>query len=250
MGSQLTEKDLEELAAQAPEAPAGELECPECGRTFTSQASLNGHLAAHRGGAKGRSKAQASRERPKGKQTTPGKPAVGLEGSARTIVNKAVANTQGVGALLAAIPFTAHLGMTIAGYVDPETKEVRVRSRAAIAGDILLGNLASASTPDEIQRATQIVELLRRYNMIFEGGDLANLGASLAVAVAVDARMIPPDFGVKLGPVEIPLVAMTIGDVVAELDRQGLYDQPEPGPPPPSYTVEDVEGIDGGVTAT
>jgi C2H2-type zinc finger len=257
LGTQLTDQDLEELAARAPAgatspAGAGELECPECGRTFSSQASLNGHLAAHRGGAKGRTKAQASRERPKGKHTTPDKP-VGLEGSARSVVNKAVANTQGVGALLASIPFTAHVGLTIAGYIDPDTKQVRVASRAAMAGDILIGHLAAAQTPDEIQRAAQIVELLRRYNSIFEGGELFNVGASLAVAAAVDARVIPPDFGVKLGPMEVPVVALTIGDVVAELDRQGLYEQQAPaGPgetPPPTYPG-DVEEIVGDVTAT
>lgn len=253
MATTLTPEEAE--AALAGGAPPGELECLECGRSFTSQAALNGHLAAHRGGAKGRSKAQASRERPKGAAATAGK-AVGLEGAARTIVNKAVANTQTVGALLAAIPYTAHLGLTIAGYTDPDTKLVTVRSRAAMAGDILLGHLASAQTPDEIQRAAQIVELLRRYNMIFEGGDLANVGASLAVAVAVDARMIPPDFGVKLGPIEIPVVQLTIGDVVAELDRQGLYSPaedgayPGPGDTAPPRPPGEAEEILGDVTQT
>jgi len=252
MATTLTPEEAE--AALAGASPA-ELECSECGRTFASQSALNGHLAAHRGGAKGRTKAQASRERPKGAAATAGK-AVGLDGAARTVVNKAVGNAQTVGALLAAIPYTAHLGLTIAGYTDPDTKLVTVRSRAAMAGDLLLGHLASAQTPDEIQRAAQIVEVLRRFNMIFEGGDLANLGASIGVAIAVDARMIPPDFGVKLGPVEIPVVQLTIGDVVAELDRQGLYSPAEDGPYPgpgdaaPPRPPGEAEEIAGDVTAT
>lgn len=248
MNSQLTAEDLERLAAQGEEAEL--LVCPECERTFSSQAALNGHLAAHRGKSKGSKAAQASRERPKPK----GSANAGLDGAARAIVNKAVGNTQAVGALLAAIPFTAHTGLTIAGMVDPETKRVIVRSRAVVAGEILLGQLAAATSQDELQRAAQVLELLRRYNAIFEYSALGDVVGSIGIAAAVDARLIPPDFRVKLGAFELPIVEATIGDVVAELDRQGMY-EPAPGEQPPPSPPErnsepGAEVILGDVTET
>src|SRR5258708_2967122 len=83
--------------------------------------------------------------------------AAGRGGAARAIVNKAGGNAQTIGALLAAFPFTAHTGLTIAGMVDPQTKRVVVRSRAVVAGEILLGQLAAATSQDELQRAAQIL---------------------------------------------------------------------------------------------
>jgi hypothetical protein len=246
LSTQLTAEDLAALEGGDPE----QLVCPECERSFSSQAALNGHLASHRGKAKTAKAAQASRERPKPK----GSPSAGLDGAARAIVNKAVANTQTVGALLAAFPFTAHTGLTIAGMVDPQTKRVIVRSRAVVAGEILLGQLAAATSQDELQRAAQILELLRRYNSIFEYSALGDVVVSVGVAAAVDARLIPPDFQVKLGPLEIPIVQTAIGDVVAELERQGMY-EPAPGesspyPPAPENTEPGAEVIAGDVTET
>lgn len=258
MSQQFTEEDLAALTANG--TPDGaEFICPECGRgPFASQAALNGHLAAHRGkGGKAVAKAlregqgaASSRERPKAK----GSPFAGLDNAARGIVNKAVANTQTVGAVLAAIPFTAHTGLAIAGMIDPQTKAVVVRSRAVVAGEILMGQLASATSQDELQRAAQILELLRRYNAIFEYSALGDVVGSLGVAAAVDARLIPPDFRIKFGAFEIPLVEAAIGDVVAELDRQGMY---EPGPgeqappqPPVENTEPGAEVIPGDVTET
>jgi hypothetical protein len=246
LSTQLTEEDLEAIAAEAPE----QLVCPECGKTFGSPAALNGHLAAHRGKSKTAKAAQSSRERPKPK----GSPSAGLDAAARVIVNKAVANTQTVGAVLAAIPFTAHTGLAIAGMIDPQTKQVLVRSRAVVAGEILLGQLAAASSQDELQRAAQILELLRRYNSIFEYSALGDVVGSIGVAAAVDARLIPPDFRLKVGMFEVPIVEATIGDVVAELERQGMY-EPAPGesppyPPAPDNSEPGAEVIAGDVTET
>jgi C2H2-type zinc finger len=216
MSSQITEEDVAALGA---ETPSGEtLECPECGRPFSSAASLNGHLASHRGKAKG--KAQASRQRAGGKAP----PSGGLESIARTVVNKAIANTQVVGGFVMLV--APHLGLAIAGLRDAQTQKVIVRSRAEITGGILLSNIAAAQTAEQIQRAAQILELLRRYNSIFEASALGDVVFSLAIAGAVDARLIRPDFKLKVGQLELPVVQATIGDVVAELEREGLYDQP------------------------
>ncbi len=251
MGTQLTEEDLR---AAGLDAETELLECPECGRTFGSAAALNGHLAAHRGkqaaGRKAAAGARDSRERPKPK----GSPSGGLDPAARAVINKAVANTQAVGALLTAIPFTTHTGLTIAGLVDPQTKQVIVRSRAIVAGEILSGQIAAATSQDELQRAAQILELLRRYNTIFEYSALGDVAGSLLVAAAVDARLVPPDFRVKVGALELPIVEAAIGDVVHELDRQGFYEaapgeQPPPEPPAPN-TEPGAETIAGDVTQT
>lgn len=233
--------------AAAPDQAAAELECPECGRTFTSQASLNGHLAAHRGRGAKAGRAQATRERPRTSTPAPAKIA-GLSGEARTVVNKAVANTQTVGALLSLV--APHTGLTIAGYRDPQTGAEVVRSRAAVAGDILLGHIAAAQSADELQRAAQILELLRRYNSIFEYSALGDVAGSLVVAAAIDARVIRPDFKLKVGQLELPVVEATIGDVVQELDRQGLYAEAPPNPEDGGQAPAPAETVEGGVEAT
>lgn len=242
----LTEEELAQAVADLP-AEGAELVCPECGRPFGSPAALNGHLAAHRGKAKGR--AEASRER--GKNKPP--PSGGLESSGRTVVNKAIANVQTVAGFAAM--FAPHVGLTIAGLRDPQTQKWIVRSRAEIAGGILLGHIAGARTPDEIQRAAQILQLLSRFNSIFEASALGDVVGSIAVAAAVDARIIPVDFKVKVGQLELPIVTATIGDVVAELEAQGLYDAPPPeqAPPAPSGSSNGPAGaelVSGGVEAT
>jgi C2H2-type zinc finger len=247
MGTQLTEEDLAALAQGSPDGAGAELECPECGRMFSSQASLNGHLASHRGG-KAKSRAQASRERP----PTPAGKAVGLDGAARTIVNKAVANTQTVGAFLAAT-VAPHTGLAIAGLKDPRTKQVIVRSRAEVMGEIILGQLASATSPDEMQRAARMIELLRRYNALFEYTAFGDVAGSLAVAGLVDARVIPADFKIQFGNIELPVAVATIGDVVAYYEDQGLYEappKPGPGDEPPPRPPGEAEEIAGGVEAT
>lgn len=233
----------EDVAALAGGEAAEELACPECGRTFESQAALNGHLSAHRGKAKGR--AQASRQRAANKPP----PATGIDAAAKTIVNKAIANTQFIGGVVMIV--APHLGLAISGLRDPQTQKIIVRSRAEIAGGILLSNIAAAQTPEELQRAAQIVELLRRFNTIFEYTALGDVVGSLAIAAAVDARLIPPTYKVKIGALELPIVESTIGDVVAELEAQGLYDEQMVEPTSPDGTSpEGAEVIAGDVTAT
>jgi len=246
---ELSPEELEALRQIA--VDPSEFVCPVCGKAFASENALNGHQAAHRtAGAKPASKARASRERPAPPKDKAARSAgAGLDAAAKNIVSKAVANTQSVGLLLFMV--APHLGLAIAGAKDPRTNQVVVRSRAEVAGQILLGNLAAASSAEELQRAAQIVELLRRYNAIFEYSALGDLAGSLAVAAAIDARLIQPDFRIKVGQLELPVVSMTIGDVVEELERQGMYQAAEPSDessPPPSPPGE--EFVEGGVENT
>ena len=245
MGPEVTAEDVEAAVGRLDqEAPAETVfVCDECGREFASENALNGHLSAHRGkpAGAGKSRAAASRERPK----TPPAKLAGIAGEARSIVNKAVANTQTIGAFLMMV--APHTGLAIAGLRDPNSKRVIVRSRAEVAGEILLGQIASATSSDEIERAARIVELLRRYNSMFDYSAIGDLAGSIAVAAAIDARFIRPDFKVKVGQFELPIVQATIGDVVAELEREGLYaeapaDEAEAPAGPPAEGPETIEG--------
>lgn len=234
--------------------------CPECGREFPTVQAMRGHLASHRG--------KQATQKPGAQPPGAGQPGRAaqvtisqlLDAAGKETVRKAVKNAKTVGNLLA---FGApHLGLTIAGQ-DPAQQSaewrvenpgaIYVRSRAELAGELVL----EIRDPDVLR---QVLRILTAFNALFEVEKVAELGGSLVVATAVDVRVIPPDFKMRVGPMELPIAEATIGDVVAEWSRRGLYEQGGPPPAegggdghpawPPAGDQPGAEVIEGGVTNT
>ena len=241
MSVQLT---AEEAAAALGSAPKlEEFICLTCGRVFDSQAKLNGHQAWHKTPA-GK---QAKKPEPP-KQETQRPITAALAEGAKATVEKAVRNTKALGHFPLVMALAPHTGLALAGLKD-EGGRVIVRSRAELAGQLIM-EIRDA----EVLR--QVIAWLERYNALFELSAAADLVGSLAVAGAVDARVIPPDFTVKL-PVggmqlELPVVQAAIGDVTAELAARGLYETPEAAPETPGNNGQTPGGeqIAGGVEST
>lgn len=234
--------------------------CPECGREFPTVQAMRGHLASHRG-----KQARAGQTGPPGGaqgaiRREPVSIAQLLDAAGKETVRKAVKNAKTVGNLLA---FGApHVGLAIAGQ-DPAQQSpewrlenpgaIYVRSRAELAAELIL----EIRDPDVLR---QVLRILTAFNALFEVEKVAELGGSLIVATAVDVRVIPPDFKMRVGPMELPIAEATIGDVVAEWQRRGLYEQGGPPPPgggdgghpawPPSGGQPGAEVVEGGVTNT
>jgi hypothetical protein len=222
----------DESAAQA----EGSFACPECGREFETLQAMRGHLASHK-------------RQPKKPEPKPAEKGISptLDAAAKATVAKAVRNTKALANFPLVMAVAPHTALAIAGLETPE-RGIVVRSRADLAGQLIL-EIHDA----EVLRQT--LRLLSAYNSLFEMTAAAELVTSVAIAGAVDARAIPPDFKIKMGPLELPIAEAAIGDVVKEWERRGLYvaaavDQaPEEGGPA-TGTPPGAEVIEGGVTET
>lgn len=244
MSEQLTDQE----AAQVLNG-ASETTCPFCGKEFESVHAMRGHLASHRRQA---SSGAATAKTPPGK-AEPRQPVVSvtqlLDAAGRQIVAKAVKNAKADAHILMFV--VPHVGLALAGQEsDPKTGALAVRSRAEMAGELIL----EIRDPDVLRT---VLRILGAYNSVHEMTKAGELVTSLAVAGAVDARAIPPDFKISAGPIEFPIAEATIGDVVAEWSRRGLYEQPPEGgegpehPPfPPTGAQPGAEVVRGGVEST
>jgi len=227
----------DESAGQA----EGPFACPECGREFETVAAMRGHQASHS-------------RKPAPKKPEPRTPAdkekgisAALDAAAKATVLKAVRNTKALANFPLIMAVAPHTALAIAGLESPE-RGVVVRSRAELAGQLVL----EIHDPEVLR---QTLRLLNAYNSLFEMTAAAELVASVAIAGAVDARAIPPDFKIKMGPLELPIAEAAIGDVVKEWERRGLYvaaavDQAPDGEGPPMGTPPGAEVVEGDVTAT
>lgn len=234
--------------------PAGGLYCPTCGAgPFEKQISLKNHQRAHaKDGAAG------ARER--------GPSGAGVPAGFKAELDKAVTNTIGAGVLLANV--SPHMGITIAGVQDRNTKEWVVKSRAVVTGEILL-----SYAQGDAERAAQIYRLLRAYNRVFESGAIFEVGASLGAAAIADGTMIRASIAgqdpseaarqaaertVRLPLVgDVPLVRMAIPDVVEFVQENMLEPPAEPGPTANGSgrqrrkaPAKGAEVVEGGVTNT
>lgn len=234
--------------------------CPECGREFETVQAMRGHLASHRRGAsQDRAKQPPGAGTPKRAETV----AVSqlLDTAGREVVAKAVKNAKADAHILAFV--APHVGLAISGQ-DPDKQPAEwrrdnpgaifVQSRAELAGELIL----EIRDPDVLRT---VLRVLTAYNSLHEFTKGGKLIGDLAVAGAVDARVIPPDFKIEYGPIQLPIAEATIGDVVAEWERRGLYQRPEGPPPegaedgehppwPPTGQPPGAEVVQGGVENT
>ena len=221
--------------------PEGPFACPECGREFESLPAMRGHLASHK-----RQPAKPSRQAEKPVEKVVSQ---ALDAAARQTVAKAVRNTKALANFPLVMAVAPHTGLAIAG-LTLESGEVVVRSRADLAGQLIL----EIRDPEVLR---QTLRLLNAYNSLFEMTAAAELVTSIGIAGAVDARVIPPDFKIKMGPLELPIAEAAIGDVVHEWERRGLYAAADAGAAPdeqqqpaPTGTPPGAEVVEGGVTET
>jgi hypothetical protein len=202
---------------------AGEATCPICGREFESIQAMRGHLASHKRQAEQAAKA-AKGAAPPARQAVVSVVQL-IDAGGRQIVAKAVKNAKADAHILMFV--APHVGLAIAGQEagkpgDEDPGRLPVRSRAEMAGELIL----EIKDPDVLRT---VLRILGAYNSVHEMTKAGELVTGLGVAAAVDARAIPPDFKLQAGPIEFPIAEATIGDVVAEWTRRGLYEQPEPG---------------------
>lgn len=225
----------DESAGQA----EGPFACPDCGREFDTLQAMRGHQASHS-------------RKPAPKKPEPKAPAekgisAALDAAAKATVLKAVRNTKALANFPLVMAVAPHTALAIAGLETPERGLV-VRSRAELAGQLVL----EIHDPEVLR---QLLRILNAFNSLFEMTAAAELVTSVAIAGAVDARAIPPDFKIKMGPLELPIAEAAIGDVVKEWDRRGLYvaaavEQAAEEGGPAMGTPPGAEVVEGGVEGT
>ena len=234
MADPITAEDLKAAGLDG-EAPGGFV-CPECGKSFETPNGLRFHNIKHlreKGElppAPGRkTPASASRERAKPSKVA----ASGADAAIAKVVDKTVENLITVGGFVAFI--LPRTGTAIAGVPG------RVDSRARLAGSVLFA---------QAKANARILELLERFNGLFEGGTTGKIVADLAAAVASDLNVIDPHFAVQVGPLgEVRPIEILIGDVLEYVEP--LLAQPEP----PPYAAPAANGsapvtVEGDVTQT
>lgn len=260
-----TEEELREAAEAVLGSPRAEGQsdrgvhlCEECGARFEKSISLNNHRRIHAregGGTATSATAEASRTRP-----STAAPA----GVVEREIALAVSNTKAAAAFL--YPLAPHLAVTIAGAEDSEGA-VLVRSRADVAGELLLS---------QAKTNPRILNVVRAYNRLYEGGAVIDLALSVGAAGVVDAgglmaaraghtpaeghRMMA-EFEVRLPFLSAPMqpILMVIPDAL-EFVAAREAEAAEAAPAPPASpngrprrrrkAAESAEPVDGGVTAT
>jgi hypothetical protein len=220
----VTEDDLKAVGLAD---DAAEFICPDCGKPFTSASRLAGHRNfAHRA-----KRAGTGRER-----KVPGKVASSSTDTAiQKVVDKTVENLKTVGGFVSIL--LPRTGTAIAGVKG------QVVSRAELAGGLLF---------EQAKSNARVLEMLQRFNGLFEGGTAGKVVADLAAAVASDIGVIDPHFAVEVGPLgEVRPIEMLIGDVLAYVEP--LLPQPEEQAPSPIHSQNgeaDVTVVQGGVENT
>ena len=122
-----------------------------------------------------------------------------------------------------AMPIAPYTAVTIMGVPEPDTRPEEnrwlVRSRAVMAGNILL---------EHAKRNPRILQAVARFNLLFKNVELVEVVGSVVAAGAVDAKLVPPDATIALpGGAEMLLLAPAIGDT---LEYMALQQGQEPQP--------------------
>lgn len=158
-----------------------------------------------------------------GRAKRAGRRSADLELVAEDVVNEAVSNITAA-ALMFVVPVAPHVGFTIAGVPHPDEPQDRppqrwiVQSRAQIAGQALL---------EHAQRSPRILAAVHRFNLMFQNVALLEAAGAVVAAVAVDARLAPPDAVILLpGGLRYPVFAPVIGDTIAYVaEMAGMREQ-------------------------
>lgn len=184
------------------------------------------------------------------------------------VVGEAVDNVKAFSVMFLR-PFLPYTAVTICGIEapegSPEGTPPLVFSRADLAGEALL---------EQTKRSPRLLRAIDRFNAVFRNMGLMEAVAGTIAAAAVDLEMVAPDAALRVpgprGPVDLPVLAPVIGDVVQymaqqeqlaqRLNRETQVAHLEPEPrrsrrreaPEPDGTVprEGQAVIEGGVTQT
>lgn len=144
----------------------------------------------------------------------------GLKGDAELIAEDVIGEAVDNMVTLAgfAMPIAPYTAVTIAGVPGERDGEWVVKSRALMAGNVLL---------EHAKRNPRILQVIARFNAAFKSVELLEVAGSVVAAAAVDAKLVEPDAVVALpGGLEMPILAPAIGDTIAYIASQ----QAQPSP--------------------
>lgn len=133
-----------------------------------------------------------------------------LELVAEQVIGEAVDNMITLAGF--AMPIAPYTAVTIAGVPGEREGEWIVRSRALMAGNVLL---------EHAKRNPRILRVVARFNLMFKNVELVEVVGSVVAAGAVDAKLVPPDATIVLpGGIEMPVLAPAIGDTIDYIAAQ------------------------------
>jgi len=126
------------------------------------------------------------------------------------VVADAVGNVIALAGLI--MPLAPYTAVTVAGVPDADGQGWVVKSRADMAGRVLL---------EHAKRNPRVLAFLARFNLMFRNVELVEVSAALVASVAVDARLVPPDATIALpGGAQMPILAPAIGDTIEYIASQ------------------------------
>jgi hypothetical protein len=187
-----------EVSAAAEELLGGsgrdDFACSICDKEFTTRRALAMHGRVH------------ARER----KQAPARPAA-PESAVQAVVEEAVGNAIVIGGYLSIL--LPHLGTAIAGVPSDDPERPVVRSRAEMAGGILI---------EHARRNPAVLNALERFNSLLKSSAVVEIAGSLAAAAAVDVGLVDPNMSIEVGPFQgehaIRPVRAVIGDVVTYVE--------------------------------
>ena len=129
---------------------------------------------------------------------------------AEEVVGEAVANITTLAGFI--MPLAPYTGITIAGVPGEKEGEWIVRSRAEMAGSVLL---------EHAKRNRRVLAAVARFNLIFKNVEIIEVAGAVIASAAVDAKLVEPNATVKLpGGVEVPILYPAIGDTIQYIALQ------------------------------
>ena len=129
---------------------------------------------------------------------------------AEEVVGEAVANITTLAGFI--MPIAPYTGITIAGVPGEREGEWIVRSRAEMAGSVLL---------EHAKRNHRVLAAVARFNLMFKNVEIIEVAGAVIASAAVDAKLVEPDAIVKLpGGIEAPILYPAIGDTIQYIALQ------------------------------
>ena len=129
---------------------------------------------------------------------------------AEEVVGEAVANITTLAGFI--MPIAPYTGITIAGVPGEKEGEWIVKSRAEMAGSVLL---------EHAKRNRRVLAAVARFNLLFKNVEIIEVAGAVIASAAVDAKLVEPDATVKLpGGIEAPILYPAIGDTIQYIALQ------------------------------
>lgn len=123
---------------------------------------------------------------------------------AEEVVGEAVANITTLAGYI--MPIAPYTGITVMGVPGEKEGEWIVRSRAEMAGSVLL---------EHAKRNRRVLAAVARFNLMFKNVEIIEVAGAVVASAAVDAKLVEPDATIKLpGGIEAPILYPAIGDTI------------------------------------